>query len=351
MKFMMHLAMSAKAALAAAIAWLLVQPMWGVADDYPYYAPLGAVIAVTTTVAGSIRESLQGLAAIFVGAALALASLLTPMPVVVDLAFVVGIGTALSGWRAFGNKASYIPVAGMFTLIIGSSDAVGFAVAYLGLATLGALVGIGLNVAFPPLALRRMTDSISALRELLAKQLDDLGDGLLSEEVLTVDEWRARQRAIRPTTEQMQRVVWHATDARRANWRARRWSQTAEQRYQQARALQHVAFLIEDMTSLVVDHERADLASVALGPQLRPYAAHALHEMADVLRAVEGETAGTEELRSADAAVVKLAQEIRLERDRSSSDLFAAGTVVTGVRRALASLAPEDLRDEIPSDW
>jgi hypothetical protein len=73
--------------------------------------------------------------------------------------------------------------------------------------------------------------------------------------------------------------------------------------------------------------------------------------MADVLRSVEGETADPAELRTADKAVVALADAIRSARRRSSSDLFAAGTVVTGARRALASLVPDDLRGELPSDW
>jgi hypothetical protein len=151
--------------------------------------------------------------------------------------------------------------------------------------------------------------------------------------------------------EEMQRVVGHATDGRRANWRARRWSNHAEQRYQQARALQQVAFLIEDITTLVVEQEHSEKESVALGPELRPYAARALGALADVLESVEGESADPDQLRSADKAVVALAEAIRTARQRSSSDLFAAGTVVAGARRALASLVPDDLRGELPSDW
>ena len=71
------------------------------------------------------------------------------------------------------------------------------------------------------------------------------------------------------------------------------------------------------------------LREVALGVHLRPYAVHALGGL----------------------AVCRLAREIREERGRSSSDLFAAGTVVTGVRRAMASLVPAELRHELPSDW
>jgi uncharacterized membrane protein YgaE (UPF0421/DUF939 family) len=346
-----HLMLSVKTALAAGLAWLLVQPLWGFADDYPYYAPLGAVIAVTSTVAGSVRESLQGLAAIVVGAAVSLAALRTALPVALEISLVVFVCTVVSGWHRFGNKAGWVAITGLFVLIIGQGDAVDFAFGYLGLVGLGAAVGIGLNIAFPPLALSPMADSVSSLRTVLADQLDELAEGLLSEEVLTPDEWSRRQRSVRPTTEQLQRVVGHTADARRANWRARRWDRTAERRYQQARALQQVAFLIEDLTMLVVDQEHADRQRVALGPRLRPHAAHVLQETAEVLRAVGKEESPDERLRAADNAVGKLVQEIRRERVRSDSDLFAAGTVVAGVRRALASLAPEQLRDEIPSDW
>ncbi len=271
-----QLNVSVKAALASALAWLAVQPMWGVADDYPYYAPLGAVIAVTSTVAGSVRESLQGLAAILTGATLALVVMQTELPVVADIAVVVAIGTAISGLAPLRSKASWIPVTGLFVLIIGRGDAVDYVIAYLGLTSLGAAIGIVLNVAFPPLALKPMSNSVTRLRGVLADQLDELADGMSRDTPLTAEEWEQRKHEIRPTLEEMQQIVGHTTDGRRANWRARRWSDHAEQRYQQARALQQVAFLIEDITALVVDQERAEREAVALGSELRPYAARAL---------------------------------------------------------------------------
>jgi uncharacterized membrane protein YgaE (UPF0421/DUF939 family) len=346
-----QLNISVKAALASALAWLAVQPMWGIADDYPYYAPLGAVIAVTSTVAGSVRESLQGLGAILTGAALALLVMQTDLPVVADLAVVVALGTVAAGWPRFGSKASWIPVTGLFVLIIGRGDAVDYAIAYLGLTSLGAAIGITLNIIFPPLALRPMSTSVTRLRGELADQLDELADGLSQDTPLTADEWEQHKREIRPTLEEMQRIVGHATDGRRANWRARRWSDHAEQRYQQARALQQVAFLIEDIAALVVDQERAELEVVALGPELRPHAAQALRCLGQALCSVEADTADPDQLRAADRAVVALAEAIRNARQRSRDDMFAAGTVVTGTRRALASLTPEDLRGQIPSDW
>ena len=346
-----HLNVSLKAALAAALAWLAVQPLWGVADEYPYYAPLGAVIAVTTTVAGSVRESVQSVLAIFTGAALALGAVLTPLPTVAELALVVAIGTALSAWPRFGTKASWVPISALFVLIIGHGDAIDYAIAYLGLTGLGAVIGIVLNVTFPPLALNPMADSIHRLRGLLAEQLDELAEGLRSEEPLTAEEWAARERSIRPTTEEMQRVVGHATDARRANWRARRWDDHAQKRYHQARALQQVAFLIEDLTALVVEYERSEKDRVALGPALRPHAAQTLTSLAECLRSVKHDRADPDCLRASDAAVTDLAEAIRAARRDSDEDLFAAGALVTGTKRTLASLVPDELRDEIPADW
>src|SRR5690625_37272 len=65
-----RMALAIRAAVAAAVAWVVVSVLPGeLADDYPYYAPFGAVIATTFTLAGSVRESLQSVGAIAVNAA------------------------------------------------------------------------------------------------------------------------------------------------------------------------------------------------------------------------------------------------------------------------------------------
>ena len=62
--------LAVKAALAAALAWHVagLLPL-APAEQYPYYAPLGAVIATSTTLSGSVRGSVQSVAAIALGAA------------------------------------------------------------------------------------------------------------------------------------------------------------------------------------------------------------------------------------------------------------------------------------------
>ena len=45
------LALAVKAALAAMLAWLLVRPLGSFATEYSYYAPLGALTVVSTSIA------------------------------------------------------------------------------------------------------------------------------------------------------------------------------------------------------------------------------------------------------------------------------------------------------------
>jgi uncharacterized membrane protein YgaE (UPF0421/DUF939 family) len=340
-----------KTALAAALSWLLVQPLWGVADEYPYYAPLGAVIAVSGTVAGSVRESLHGLAAILLGAAIALAVRPLPMLEVVSLAVVVAIGTIVGGWQRIAGMASWVPLSALYVLIIGRTDPMDYVICYAGLTSLGAAVGIGVNLALPPLPLSPTQQSVTRLRDTLAGQLDDLADGLLHEGPPSAEEWDDRRRSIQPVTSQMREMVEQAGEARRANWRAGRWRERADRQYQQARALEQLAFLVEDVTAVVVDNEQAEQERVALGEGLRPYAAHAMEEMADALRSVDGSSADTERLADVDEALERLVEEIRSRRRRNDDDLFAAGTIVTTLRRALESLVPDDLSEELPREW
>jgi uncharacterized membrane protein YgaE (UPF0421/DUF939 family) len=225
------LPLAVKCAVAAALAWLLVLPLGGVADDYPYYAPLGAVVAVGTTVVHSLRASVQSVMALTLGAALSIGVGLLPLPEVIAIAAVVGVGTMAAGWRHVGEMASWVPISGLFILIIGRSDPGNYGFAYAALTGLGAAVGVLVNGAVPPLPLTATSATQSALLHRLASQLDDLADGLLQDPLPSAEEWEKRRWAIEPHNKQMRLMVEEATEARRGNWRASRWSETADRQY------------------------------------------------------------------------------------------------------------------------
>src|SRR5699024_656044 len=73
-------AQALRAALAAAMAWLITGFLPGPASDYPYYAPFGAVITTTLSLVGSIRESLHAIASIALGGVLAFSPTQCPFP-------------------------------------------------------------------------------------------------------------------------------------------------------------------------------------------------------------------------------------------------------------------------------
>lgn len=143
------LVLALKGAVAAGLAWVAVGPLGGVADDYRYYAPLGAVVATSTTAARSWHESVRALAAIVLGALVALVALCLPLPQLAGLVLATGVAVGIGGWDFLGGRASWVPVTALFVLLVGDSRPWHYALGYAGLTALGVLVGILVDAAAP----------------------------------------------------------------------------------------------------------------------------------------------------------------------------------------------------------
>lgn len=337
-----RLGLAVKAALAASLAWALVQLVPGPAADYPYYAPLGALIATSTTLTGSVREAMQAVTAISLGAAVALTADALAGPNLLTIALVVGVGVLLAGWPRLGDARSWLPSSALFVLIIGNGNPTGYVLGFAGLTLLGALVGLAVTAAFPPLPLAPAQTQLRFLRDTLADQLDDLADGLRQELPPTAEGWQGRTRTIDPVLAQMRAAVDQAREAQRGNRRARRYADHMQQQVRQARALERLTLLVEELTDVLADTERAEFERVALGPTLRPTAARTLGALAGALRSVEAETAEPASLRSTEEALEAFRDEVRRTRTTTQDDLFVAGSIVDAVRRGLMSLSPPE---------
>lgn len=341
----MDLQHPAKVATAAVLASLAVMPLGGFVDDYAYYAPLGAVIAVTATVVGSARESLQTIVAIACGALLAAA--VVPLPQLLGLVLVVGLGSLAKEVpglrRVLGDSGTWVPLSGMFVLVIGGDSMLEYATAYLGLTTYGAVIGLAVSALWPPLLLQPMGSAVRDLRGTLAEQLDGLAEALGGEHPPTGEEWEDYLHPIEPTLVRMRHLVARAGESRRVNWRAGRWRQAAERVHRQTQALERIALLVEDLTDLLHDHERAEREHVALGPELRPHASRVLEDLAAALRANSGDGQGDdpqELVARATASTDALVEAMRDTRSHTGDDLLTAAGMVTAVRRALDVLTP-----------
>ncbi len=333
--------LAVQAAVAASAAWALGRRRPGPAADYPYYAPLGAVVATSTTLAGSARESLQTVTAITLGALVALGAEALAGPNVVTIAAVICVGVLLGGWRRLGSASSWLPTSALFVLIVGNDNPLHYVAGFAGLTLFGALVGLAVTAAFPPLPLTPARAALERLRETLAGQLDDLADGLHGEHAPTSDEWRRRMRAIDPVLGQARAAVQQTEEARRGNRIAGRYRDAVDRQHRQARALERLAFLVEDLTLLVAESEIAERDDVALGPSLRPAAAAALGRLAEVLRSVDGAAAEPAVARSACDALEALRVQLRSARATTEDDLLVASSIVENIRRSLGAVLPD----------
>ena len=342
-----RIGLAVRAAIAAAVAWWLAQLVPGPLADYPYYAPLGAVIATTaTTLVGSVRESAQTVASIALGAAVALAGDALFDRRLVTVAVVVAVGVLLAGWERLGSASSWLPTSALFVLIIGHDNPTAYVLGYAGLTFLGAVVGVTVAAAFPPLPLAPAELTLGALRDSLAGQLDDVVDGLEQEHPPTEAEWRERIHTIDPLLAQMRSAVQQTDEARRGNRRASLYQLAADRLYRQARALERLTLLVEDLTLVIAETEIAENERVALGPHLRPAAARALAALADALRSVDGAAAEAEATRRAQVALEAFTAELRRARASTDDDLFEAGNIVENIRRSLAAVQPPEPSEE-----
>lgn len=328
-----------KSAVAAGLAWLAVRPLGGAADEYPYYAPLGAVVVMSTTAMSSVRTSVQAVAALSLGAAIAVVGQQLPAPRLPTLMAVVGIGTALSVWKRLGAMGVWVPFAALFVLILGGRDPWTYVLGYAGLTALGALVGVAVNLAVPQLPLTRALHAVSALREELGRQLRELAEHINSSRGDLADQSRRITQAVGPRARYLEELVTEVREARQVNWRAGRWRQMADDGEGQARALERMTYLVDEVAALL---SRTDGHVLAAGSRLAEAVAEALTSTATMVEAGQDAYDEDEEGRSAVDDTRDRLRELRralLEHDpataRESDDLLVGASVTLSLERAL----------------
>lgn len=299
--------LSAKTALAAALAWLLVQPLGGFIHQYPYYAPLGAVVGMSTTVVSSLRASWQAAAAVSLGCLLALAVQPLGFAIPVDIALVVGVGTLMAASPPLGAMGGWVPTAALFALVLGHEHPVGYVAAYGGLLALGALVSVAVNAVFPQLPITPAAVAADQLRDEIAGQLVDLADGLRARDLPAA-------RALRHQTRKVDELISTVHEGQRANWRSRRWRESAERQFRLADALIRLSDAVQEVAELVGVGTIDDV--------LRDDLADAMTAVAEMLQHEEG----AEE--RAETAVRRL-------RELVATDHLAAAAVTANLQRAV----------------
>jgi hypothetical protein len=237
-----------------------------------------------------------------------------------------------------GTMGSWVPISGLFVLVLGGDDPSHFVLGYLGLTSVGALVGAATNVLLPPVHLVRTRQAQDALRAALAAQLDTLADVLDAGSLPSAQDWESKRPSMRARSSEMEELLALATGGPPVNWRVLRVRQESQRLRDRGRALASLALQVDEMTDVLSARERDDREDLALPAPVRPAAARALRATSEALRGPVDER--DERWDAAWAAQRALAAEVRECRSTTGDDLFVAGGLVSSIERTLTTTGP-----------
>ena len=331
--------LAVKAALAVAIAWTLAPLVPGVAAQYPYYAPLGALISMYPTVSGSAKVGVQVLIGLVTGMALALIVLLFGGPSVWTIALVVGLGVLFAGISRLGAGREYLPMAALFVLVMGGDDPDGYSIGYAVQMLVGVGVGLTVNATiFPPLHLNGAVDGLASLRLSLARQLKEMGTAISESWPPEHEDWSKRRTELIAFSREVRESVQLADTSRRGNLRRHRHQHDLDADYRALRAMERVTLYVEDMTEVLSTAIWTSPEDMAVPGELAEQLSEAMTATGE---AVEAWDAGGEEYETAREAVRQL--QIDMNSAASpDSPVDVTASLAMSMRRILRTVRTEE---------
>jgi len=335
-----RLLLAAKTAFAAALAWFLAPYLPFTDSHYSYYAPLGAVISMYPTIVHSLRSGMQALLALAIGAGLAFAVIWIPIPHVASLAIIVGSGVLLAGWRALGDSGNWVPITGLFVLLIGGVDADKYSSNYLVHVLFGVVVGLAVNLLLlPPLYTRRAADRLNNLRDIVARHLREMA-AAFTEDDPEQREWSRALARIEQTAHDVREAVQQADEARRGNPRGRGVNEQIDEDYQRLRALERVLFFVRDLTDVLGGFRETTMVRFPVRIEVRTELGEAILRVADLVAAAIGSDDGAERLAAAEQAIDRLNSSLDERADGPPSTVADSVTASLALRRIIDASRP-----------
>jgi uncharacterized membrane protein YgaE (UPF0421/DUF939 family) len=337
-----RLQLAAKAALAAGLAFLIAPLMPGAAANYPYYAPLGALVAMYHNVAGSLRQGFQALAGLTVGIGLAVILVNVADPSPLTVAIFMGIGVLLGGLPGIGSGSDWIPTAALLVLLVGGSNADDFSFGYLVQMGAGVAVGIAVNfLVFPPLHLKAAAASLDDLRLALGRQLTDMGAALKEEWPPEHEEWSRRSDELASAARTVRHLVKEADASRRANPRRKLHPRDIDRDYRNLRELERVTFHIQDMTDVLSDVIWESDVPYTVPLQDNGPLAEAITATGELLRSFSNEDEQQQEdLYQAARAAVEACLAATATRELDEGAVPASESILLSLHRILRAVHP-----------
>ncbi|MDR6143566.1 uncharacterized membrane protein YgaE (UPF0421/DUF939 family) [Microbacterium foliorum] len=279
-----RLLLVAKTALAVGLAWLIAPHTPGVTDEYPYYAPLGALVTMYPTLMGSVRSGLQTLLGLATGIGLAAIVVLTVGPTWWSIPAVVGVGVLVSGTGWFGVGREYVPMAALFVLIVGGQNADEYSLGYLVQMGVGVVVGLIVNLVIAPAPLTLAAAAkVDAFRRQLSEHLHDIGSAVSESWPPEHEKWADDASSLADTTSELRTALSDADDSRRGNPRAFGRRGETQHIHAELARLDRIAHLIRDISDETADTIWDRPGALELDAALPEPLSAACHAVAEVI--------------------------------------------------------------------
>lgn len=297
----------AKTTIAVGLAWVIAPLMPGVTDEYPYYAPLGALVSMYPTLMGSVRTGLQTLFGLVTGIGLATLVILTIGPTWWTIPVVIGVGVLVSGTGWFGAGREYVPIAALFVLVVGGQNAEDYSLGYLAQMAVGVVIGLIVNLVIAPAPLAAAAEArVDAFREQLSDHLHDIGNAVSASWPPENEQWAEDAASLAETTASLRGALAEADESRRGNLRARGARGDTTHIYAELGALDRIAHLIRDISEATADTIWERPTALPLDPALPEPLAAACHAVADVIAQKDTDSSESHRQRGEAARAIRL---------------------------------------------
>ena len=330
--------LAAKTALAAGLAWALAPLIPGPAAQYPYYAPLGALITMHPTVADSARNGFQSLLGLGLGIGAAFAVAANADANSLTIALVVGIGVLIGGLPKMGAARDWAPVAALFVLVIGGHRADEFSAAYIVQMALGVGIGFAVNwIIMPPLHFEAVGAAFARHRHALGDQLEDMATAMTESWPPDHEEWAEREGVLTATASEVRQAVGQAELSARANPRRERRSRDLRRDLDDVRAIERVTFQIQDITEVLASAIWEESSGTSVPHEVTDLIAEALNATAAMIRGWTDDGDVPDLADQAQAAVDGLNSGI-LSAASGEASVSAASSVAMSLRRVISTV-------------
>jgi uncharacterized membrane protein YccC len=334
-----RLLLAIKTSIAVGLAWVVAHLVPGVADEYPYYAPLGALISVSPTLMSSVRRGAQTLAALAIGILLAGAIIIFWEPNVFTISVAVGVGVLIAGSRWLTAGGEYVAVAALFVLIVGGQNADAYSIGYLVQMSVGIAVGLIVNVTIlPPLNFSGAAIKLGEFRSQLSSHLHDIGKALVESWPPEHEDWANRSGTLVDTADRVREAVAQSDESRKLNPRAKLHSRNLEKDYEDLSALETITFHVRDLTQVLAAAIWESPFPAELPQDLREPLSDTIHAVAGVLTMRNAGDDVSEAVEAAEESLRILLERLDEQRDVDPSALSPAATAAMDLRRILATL-------------